>query len=202
MIVDAARPPADWRFMQDPLALVVLEHARPHCFGDGRAVVHLPNASMQQANALRRALVERVETLAIDACAILANTSAQHDDAIAHRLGLVPLAQTADAGPLVYSLNARAPPDRPLRVCSGHLECVGHSAAPAYGGVEIVKLYPGEHIHLIAVAQRAAGDVHAKFCAAHAFHRPSPHGGAELVVESRDTRDALDLVRAALALVQ
>jgi len=43
------------------------------------------------ANSLRRAMVSRIDTLAIDQVQITENTSVMPDEMIAHRLGLVPL---------------------------------------------------------------------------------------------------------------
>lgn len=54
---------------------------------------------------------------------------------------------------------------------SGHLEPVDHDCRPLYDTIEIVKLYPGEQIQLVAVAVKGQGTVHAKHYAAHAFYR-------------------------------
>lgn len=51
----------------------------------------LSNSNAAMANALRRIMLSEVPTLAIDVVNVYENTSAFHDEFIAHRLGLVPI---------------------------------------------------------------------------------------------------------------
>jgi hypothetical protein len=66
---------------------------------------------------------------------------------------------------------------------SGHLEPVDHACRPLYDTIEIVKLYPGEQIQLVAVAIRGKGSLHAKHYAAHAHYRQDDDG-IEMVIRS------------------
>ncbi|MER3407720.1 MAG: DNA-directed RNA polymerase subunit D [Nitrososphaera sp.] len=56
-----------------------------------RIVVKFNNIPRPYVNALRRLAISEVPTLAIDDVVMLENSSVMHDEAVAHRLGLIPL---------------------------------------------------------------------------------------------------------------
>jgi DNA-directed RNA polymerase subunit D len=58
---------------------------------EGRIKVILKNTSLPLVNAVRRATIEEVPTMAIDYVIFYDNTSVLHDEIITHRLGMLPL---------------------------------------------------------------------------------------------------------------
>jgi DNA-directed RNA polymerase subunit D len=58
---------------------------------DERIVIKFSSVPRQYINAIRRLSISEVPTLSIDDVVILENSSVMHDEAIAHRLGLIPL---------------------------------------------------------------------------------------------------------------
>ncbi len=58
---------------------------------DERITIKFNNVPRQYVNAIRRISISEVPTFAIDDVVILENSSVMHDEAVAHRLGLIPL---------------------------------------------------------------------------------------------------------------
>lgn len=135
----------------------------------------LAGASPAFANALRRAMISDVPTLAIEDVRIYDNTSALFDEMLAHRLGLIPIRTDLEsyvprescscggagctACTVIYTLSAEGP----RMVTSGDLIPQDAKVAPVQDNVPIVKLIKGQKLVLEAKAVVGTGKEHAKW---------------------------------------
>jgi len=147
----------------------------------------LDKTDLSMANALRRAMMADVPTMAIEMVEIYENTSVLHDQFIAHRLGLIPLKSSAVANykyqrecscpeycpdcSVGFTLKVKNEEDDPLLVTSLDLVPMEFTnVAPFdYEGeqsenpVVIVKLGKNQELSLKAVAKKGIGKEHAKW---------------------------------------
>jgi len=142
---------------------------------DSLARFTLSGASTAFANALRRAMIGEVPTLAIEDVRIYDNTSALFDEMLAHRLGLIPIktdlatyttqdkCSCGGAGcpgcTSTYTLSVEGP----KMVTSSDLIPQDANAAPVYENIPIVKLIKGQKLVVEARAVLNTGRVHAKW---------------------------------------
>ena len=127
------------------------------------------------ANALRRAMVSEVPTLAIDDVRIYDNTSALFDEMLAHRLGLIPIktdlatysrketCACEGAGCPSCSVTYTLSVEGPKTVVSGDLIPQDPEAVPVHDNIPIVKLTKGQKLVLEARAILNTGKEHAKW---------------------------------------
>jgi len=144
---------------------------------DRRARVVLSDSSPAYANALRRAMIAEVPTLAIEDVIIYENTSPLYDEILAHRLGLVPirtdlsrlnLREECSCGgegcaSCTLTLSLEAEGER--MVYSHDLRSPDPEMTPM-PGIPIVKLAEGQRLKLEAEAVLGRGREHAKWQAA------------------------------------
>lgn len=142
---------------------------------DSLARFTLSGASPAFANAMRRAMIGEVPTLAIEDVRIYDNTSALFDEMLAHRLGLIPLKtdlsvystqDTCSCGgagcpgcTATYTLSVEGP----RMVTSSDLIPQDPGAAPVYDNIPIVKLTKGQKLVIEARAILNTGKAHAKW---------------------------------------
>jgi DNA-directed RNA polymerase subunit D len=127
------------------------------------------------ANALRRAMIAEVPTLAIDDVRIYDNTSALFDEMLAHRLGLIPIktdlatyssketCACEGAGCPGCSVTFTLSVEGPKTVQSGDLIPQDPKAVPVHDNIPIVKLTKGQKLVLEARAVLNTGKEHAKW---------------------------------------
>jgi len=145
-----------------------------------RAVFELDHVETAFANALRRAMIAEVPTLAIDYVKFYDNTSVLFDEMLALRMGLIPLRGEVDSYrfpdececggegcslcQLYLNLNAQCPDDQDeLTVYSGDMKSSDPETSPAQPDIPIIKLKKNQKIMAEAVARLGRGREHAKF---------------------------------------
>jgi DNA-directed RNA polymerase subunit D len=141
---------------------------------DQELVFIITGANVSLVNALRRIATVEVPTMAIEQVLFLKNEARIFDEALAHRLGMVPL--TTD-------LEVVIPPDEcdcedycsrcsvsltlkgkgPKTLYSGDLKSSDPKTKPVQDTIPLVKLREGEEVELEAVAQLGMGSEHAKW---------------------------------------
>jgi DNA-directed RNA polymerase subunit D len=141
---------------------------------DQELVFIITGANVSLVNALRRIATVEVPTMAIEQVLFLKNEARIFDEALAHRLGMVPL--TTD-------LEVVIPPDEcdcedycsrcsvslilkgkgPKTLYSGDLKSSDPKTKPVQDTIPLVKLKEGEEVELEAVAQLGMGADHAKW---------------------------------------
>jgi DNA-directed RNA polymerase subunit D len=144
-----------------------------------RIAVKFTNIPRDYVNSLRRLAISEVSTLAIDDVVILENSSVMHDEAVAHRLGLIPL--RTDPGRFVLPhecdckstlgcskcrvllvLDAEAN-EKSAAVASGELVSEDETVKPVSKDIPIVVLAPNQKLKFEAYARLGTGKDHAKW---------------------------------------
>jgi DNA-directed RNA polymerase subunit D len=146
---------------------------------DEKIILKFNNIPRQYLNAIRRIAISEVPTLAIDDVVILENSSVMHDEAIAHRLGLIPL--RTELNRFVFSnqcdcnntlgcskcrvlliLDAESP-EKTRLVMSGDLVSEDEYVKPVSKNIPIITLAPGQKLKFEAYARLGTGKDHAKW---------------------------------------
>ena len=144
-----------------------------------RIVVKFNNVPRQYVNSLRRLAISEVPTLSIDDVVMLENSSVMHDEAVAHRLGLIPL--RTDPGRFVMPhecdckstlgcskcrvllvLDSEAT-DKTKVVTSGELVSEDELVKPVSKEIPIIVLAPNQKLKFEAYARLGTGKDHAKW---------------------------------------
>ncbi len=152
------------------------------------------------ANALRRIIISEVPIMAIEEVTFHENSSAMDDEALAHRLGLIPL-KTDLAGPdsMEINLNASGPKTvysselKPTEIkVKGKLAASG--GISAYDKTLIIKLMEKQGINLKAIARLGIGREHIKWQGGLASYDRIDDGSFEFFVESYGQMPVEDLI--------
>jgi DNA-directed RNA polymerase subunit D len=146
---------------------------------DEKIVIKFNNVPRQYVNAIRRISISEVPTLAIDDVVILENSSVMHDEAIAHRLGLVPLLTDLDRFVMPHECDCKSTlgcskcrvllvldseaNEKTKVVTSGELVSEDEHIKPVSKDIPIITLAPGQKLKFEAYARLGIGRDHAKW---------------------------------------
>lgn len=146
---------------------------------DERIVVRFNNIPRQYVNSLRRLAISEVPTLAIDDVVILENSSVMHDEAVAHRLGLIPLRTDPSRFVMPHECDCKSTlgcskcrvllvldseaNEKTLVVTSGELVSEDELVKPVSKDIPIVVLAPNQKLKFEAYARLGIGKDHAKW---------------------------------------
>jgi DNA-directed RNA polymerase subunit D len=142
-------------------------------------VIEFNDIPRQYVNALRRLSISQVPTFAIDDVVILENSSVMHDEAIAHRLGLIPLRTDLEKFVMPHLCDCKSTlgcskckvllvldaesQDKTKVVTSADLISEDEIVRPVNSEIPIVSLAPGQKLKFEAYARLGIGKNHAKW---------------------------------------
>lgn len=155
---------------------------------NGALTFVLANVDISVANALRRALIAWVPTIAIERVRVLKNTSEVEDETIVHALGLVPLSSArameeesmlplpfpgdcsvctgGEEGCEVCGVKLTLHVSGPKDVTSNDIVSEDAETVPCLQSkfpINLFRLKEGEEVHIEATAQKGRGATHAKW---------------------------------------
>ena len=182
---------------------------------DERIVIRFNNIPRQYVNSLRRLAISQVPTLAIDDVVILENSSVMHDEAVAHRLGLVPLRTTPGKFVMPHECDCKSTlgcskcrvllvldseaNEKTLVVTSGELVSEDELVKPVSKAIPIIVLAPNQKLKFEAYARLGTGKDHAKWqpTAAAVVKDGNDEDEIFLVIESNGALTAGEIVTVA-----
>jgi len=132
----------------------------------GSAIFHVTGTDNVKLNKLRRILLSRIETLAIDSIYIESNTSVFPDEFLAVRLGLVPIrlidATVTEVPEMTFTLNVLCE-NKLCIVTTDKLVPSEEAAVTWMGDIELLKLNRGQEINISCIAKVGNGQMNAKW---------------------------------------
>ena len=142
-------------------------------------IIEFNDFPRQYVNALRRLSISQVPTFAIDDVVILENSSVMHDEAIAHRLGLIPLRTDLERFVMPHVCDCKSTlgcskcrvllvldtesQDKTKVITSADLVSEDEVVKPVNSEIPIVSLAPGQKLKFEAYARLGTGKNHAKW---------------------------------------
>lgn len=166
-----------------------------------KAVFSVKGVDAAFVNTLRRAIVSKVPTMAVQEVEFTKNSSVLYDEMMAHRLGLIPLktdlksykmpdevAEGSAEAEVKLTLSVKA--DKLMVVHASEIKSKDPSVVPVFGNTPIVKLLKDQELEFVATAKLGTGQQHAKHTPALAHFYKKPEVTVTKAGESRtDLKD-------------
>ena len=161
------------------------------------------------ANAIRRIILDEVPTFAIEDVEFVRNDSAIYEEALAHRLGLVPIKTDLIAynlkdecscggiGCALCEVKMTISQDEEGYVRSSSIKSDDPQIVPADDQIIITKLLPGKTFQANLKAVLGKGKEHAKWSPAHTYLKEN-NGGLDLVIEPYGQLDSKEIYNKAV----
>ena len=128
-------------------------------------------------NSIRRAVIDKVPTFAVEEVEFRKNNSAMFDETFAHRLGLLPLSTDlasytfkTDEGSAANQVTLTLEADGPIVVTAAMLKSSDNKVVPIHPETPLVELLEGQSVALEAKAILGKGEQHAKWSSGLAYY--------------------------------
>ncbi|MGC8662692.1 MAG: DNA-directed RNA polymerase subunit D [Candidatus Micrarchaeia archaeon] len=161
----------------------------------------ISGASTDFVNMLRRTIISRVKTFAIDSVTFYINTSAMFDEYIAHRIGLIPILTPEgydEKDEILFSLDAEGPGI----IYSKDLTSSDKKVKVAIEDIPIMKLAEGQRIKLDGKAVMNNGTKSAKFQPGLVTYEKKSNENFEFYIETFGQMPAKEILNKALEMIE
>jgi len=177
---------------------------------DARVKFVLRGVNFTTANAVRRAIMTYVPSMAVDRVTVYENSSPLYEEMIAQRLGLVPLATDLDTYDLKDECKCEGKgcarceaslileKSGPGTVYSGDMKPQDPKTKPVFDKIPIVKLGENQKVKMEMVAKLGFMTEHAKFQPGLASYKQLSDTDFEFFAESYNNLTAKELVDTAI----
>ena len=152
------------------------------------------------ANAIRRAMINGVGTLAIDKVTFYENSSAMFDEYVAHRIGLVPITTPKDydeKDEVIFSLSAEGQ----ATVYSKELVSTSKGVKAANDNIPIIKLAEGQRLKIDGKAIYSTAAKSSKFQPGLVTYKALDESTFDFYVETFGQMPPVEIVHRALNII-
>ena len=180
--------------------------------GDKKVKFKISEIDFTKANAIRRAVMSYVPSMAIDRVTVYENTSILYEEMIAHRLGMVPLTTDLKTYKIpdedykkddaTYEATFILEKSGPTTVYSGDIKPRDPKIKPVFDNIPIVKLAENQKIKMEMAAKLGFMNEHSKYQGAISSYEQLNDTDFEFFVESYNNLSAKEITELALAALE